>query len=135
MSYVISVLLTRDSSWFMEILALALHVPTVANLTSSPPLQQFCTSYFFFWLCHMACGILVPQPGIEPAPSAVQVWRPNHWTARELIPCKSYFFFFPEQFCKSYFCRVLLSPPCPLLPNGELPSSSSLLFLKPDGVW
>ena len=32
----------------------------------------------------MACGILVPQPGIEPVPPAVESWSPNHWTAREL---------------------------------------------------
>ena len=31
----------------------------------------------------MACGILVPQPGIEPRPSAVRVQSPNHWAARE----------------------------------------------------
>ena len=31
----------------------------------------------------MACGILVPQPGIEPRASAVEVWGPNHGTARE----------------------------------------------------
>ena len=28
---------------------------------------------FTFWLHHVACGILVPQPGIELAPSAVEV--------------------------------------------------------------
>ena len=27
----------------------------------------------------MACGILVPQPGTEPGPSAVRVQSPNHW--------------------------------------------------------
>ena len=26
---------------------------------------------FFFWLHHVACGILVPQPGIKPMPPAV----------------------------------------------------------------
>ena len=31
----------------------------------------------------VASGILVPQPGIEPRPSAVKAWSPNHWTARE----------------------------------------------------
>ena len=31
----------------------------------------------------MACGILVPQPGIEPGPMAVEVLSPNHWIARE----------------------------------------------------
>ena len=28
-------------------------------------------------------GSLVPLPGIEPGPSAVKAWSPNHWTARE----------------------------------------------------
>ena len=31
-----------------------------------------------------ACGILVPQPGIEPGPSSVKAWSPNHLTAREV---------------------------------------------------
>ena len=30
----------------------------------------------------MSCRILVLQPGIEPAPSAMKVQSPNHWTAR-----------------------------------------------------
>ena len=45
-------------------------------------------SFLFIWTflfspCHMAYGILVPQWGIEPAPSAVKAWSPDHWTARE----------------------------------------------------
>ena len=39
--------------------------------------------FFFFWLHRMACGILVPRTGIEPAPLAVRAQSPNHWTARE----------------------------------------------------
>ena len=31
----------------------------------------------------MACGILVPGPGIESGPTAVKVPSLNHWTARE----------------------------------------------------
>ena len=31
----------------------------------------------------MAYGILVPQPGMEPAPLVVKVWHSNYWTARE----------------------------------------------------
>ena len=27
----------------------------------------------------MACGILVPRPGIEPRPLAVKAPGPNHW--------------------------------------------------------
>ena len=37
----------------------------------------------FFWPSHMACGILVPRPGIEPGLSAVKARSPNHWTTRE----------------------------------------------------
>ena len=32
----------------------------------------------------MAHGILVPQPGIEPMPPAVEAWRLNHGAAREV---------------------------------------------------
>ena len=38
--------------------------------------------FFFFWLCHMACGILVPGPGNKHMPPAVEVQNPNHWTTR-----------------------------------------------------
>ena len=31
----------------------------------------------------MACGILVPQSGIEPEPLAVKAQSPNHWATRE----------------------------------------------------
>ena len=36
-----------------------------------------------FWPCLVACGILVPRPGIEPGPSAVKALSPNHRTTRE----------------------------------------------------
>ena len=39
---------------------------------------------FCFWLCHLAYGILVPRPGIEPVPSAVETWSSHHWIAREV---------------------------------------------------
>ena len=34
-----------------------------------------CTYYFYyyFWLYQVACGILVPRPGIDPRASAVKV--------------------------------------------------------------
>ena len=31
----------------------------------------------------VACGILVPQPGVEPRPWALKVRSPSHWTTRE----------------------------------------------------
>lgn len=40
--------------------------------------------YFPFYFFHVACRILVHQPGIEPAPPVVKAWGPNHWTAREV---------------------------------------------------
>ena len=33
----------------------------------------------------MACGILVPRPGMEPTSPAVEVWNLSHWTAREVL--------------------------------------------------
>ena len=39
---------------------------------------------YLFWLRHSACGILVPRPGIEPAPPAVEAQNLNHWTIREV---------------------------------------------------
>ena len=48
--------------------------------------------------CDVALGILVPQPGIEPVPSAGEAQSPNHWPARE----------FPESaFCLSVFLSIL----------------------------
>ena len=38
---------------------------------------------FFFWPCLASCGILVPRPGIEPAPPALETRSPNHRTTRE----------------------------------------------------
>ena len=42
---------------------------------------------FTFWPHHVACGILVPQPGTELGPSAVRVQSSNHWTNREFPRC------------------------------------------------
>ena len=39
--------------------------------------------FFFFFFGHMACRVLIPQPGIEPVSPVVEVWSLNHWTARE----------------------------------------------------
>ena len=49
--------------------------------------------YTFFWLLSAACGISVPQPGIELKLAVVEAQSPNHWTAREL-PALIYVFFF-----------------------------------------
>ena len=46
---------------------------------------QRITFFVSFWPCCMACGILVPQPGIQCRPLAMRAWNPNHWTAREFL--------------------------------------------------
>ena len=38
---------------------------------------------FTFWPRYTACGILVPRPGSEPVPPALEARSLNHWTARE----------------------------------------------------
>ena len=40
---------------------------------------------FFSWPRCVACGILVPQPGIKPMPPALGVWGLNHWTTGEVL--------------------------------------------------
>ena len=45
---------------------------------------KFMQSFLVFWLCYMACEILVPWPGIKPVPPAVGAWSFNLWTTREV---------------------------------------------------
>ena len=44
-----------------------------------PSIFTFSYFYLFIWSCHMACGILIPGPGMEPRPLAVRAQSPNHW--------------------------------------------------------
>ena len=39
------------------------------------------------------CGILAPQPGIEPKPLAVEARSLNHWTTRREVSLLLFFFF------------------------------------------
>ena len=48
-----------------------------------------CVSFFVCLLCHVACRVLVPCPGIESMLPAVQVQRPNQWATRK-FPCVSF---------------------------------------------
>ena len=49
--------------------------PTLTSACSLSPLPH--SSIFSFWQCFMVCGILVPQPWIEPVPPATDVWSLN----------------------------------------------------------
>ena len=64
-------------------------------LTQHPPLERerkgsfsvlvvlFYYWCFFFWPGHAFYGMLVPWPGIEPGPPALEAQNPNHWITRE----------------------------------------------------
>ena len=41
------------------------------------------SSWFFFWPCLTACGILVPCPVIELGTPGEKAQHPNHWTAKD----------------------------------------------------
>ena len=66
--------------------------------------------YFFnFFLLHRtACGILVPGPGIQPRPLAVESRTPNHWTAREVPDLLFFFFFFFNFFFLNFIYLIYL---------------------------
>ena len=61
-----------------------------------PQVQVTFIYLFIYGHACMSCRILVPPPGIEPVPPAVEVLSPNHWTAREFpqVPFFFPFFFF-----------------------------------------
>ena len=55
------------------------------ELEDAEPRKVFLVPFYFtFWLRQVACGILVPRPGIRPVPTALGAWCPNLWTAREV---------------------------------------------------
>ena len=56
-------------------------IPSMANNMAVYGSTPF---FFSFWLHCTACGILVPQPGIKPAPPALEAQSLNHWTTREI---------------------------------------------------
>ena len=56
-------------------------------------LLQFIHSYFLFlffvcllfWPRRAECGILIPQPGIEPMPPALGAQSLNHWKSLSIL--------------------------------------------------
>ena len=68
----------------------------------------------FFWLCPMACGILVPQPWITPMPPTLEAQSLNHWTTWEVPGILSF---------KLYCFGKLLAPSPPFQIGRELTNS------------
>ena len=59
------------------------HSVDIDNVMNSIYYLLFCLFCFAFWPYLEACKILLPRPGIEPLPLAVEAQNPNHWTSRE----------------------------------------------------
>ena len=72
----------------------------------SEPVGLFLFLFFFKLRC-TACGILVPQPGIEPWPLAMRVMSPNHWTAREFPNLSVWLQRGVEYKCRQHFTAAL----------------------------
>ena len=70
-----------------------IHICVFELLFISTPLLLFCKGYvddfnfifYVFWLHHVARGILVPQPRMEPVPPALEAYDLNHWASREVL--------------------------------------------------
>lgn len=84
----------------------------------SPKLKKFFfyiwnSSFLLFWPHHVACGVLLSQPGIKPTPPVLAAWSLNHWTTCEVPRLKP----FNAAVSKLNSDWNLL---CPLVPNPLL---------------
>ena len=50
---------------------------------------------YFYFLRHVACRILVPQPEIKPGPPALETWSLNPQTAKAVLWTFSYIVIMP----------------------------------------
>ena len=75
----------------------------------------------------MACGILGPQTGIDPAPLALEVQSLNHWTTREVSEAVIFVVSFDSVSMKwLHGCildKNLIMPDLHLKPSPGLPSA------------
>ena len=51
--------------------------PSLVKLAVFNTVCIYILTILFYWLYHVACGILVPQQGIEPVAPALEVWSLN----------------------------------------------------------
>ena len=58
--------------------------PSTGPQISVPRSSLLSWALFFFSIGCAACGILAPQPGIEPTPAALEAQSLHHWTTREV---------------------------------------------------
>ena len=91
------------------------YIPTFFSLLillALNPVVSFLIFVFFVclfvWPWLMACGILVPWPGIEPASAAVEAQTLNHWTARK-VPSFFIMFRLQQRLSYSFLLRTFFS--------------------------
>ena len=91
------------------------YIPTFFSLLillALNPVVSFLIFVFFVclfvWPWLMACGILVPWPGIEPASAAVEAQTLNHWTARK-VPSFFIMFRLQQRLSYSFLLRAFFS--------------------------
>ena len=82
---------------------------------------------FLYLFGQAACRILVPWPGIEPVPPAVEVWSPNHWTTREFLLV--YFKIYPSS-VQPLSCVWIFAIPWTTARQASLSIINSLNLLK-----
>ena len=76
--------LWKNSVLFKKKFSMGITSSRTPQLLPSVNSQRVMTkSINFFWLCHGARGLLVPQPGIEPAAPALEGRSLNHWATGE----------------------------------------------------
>ena len=90
-------------------------LPTSPSHASGLPTENCFTSWTHLWFSFFFLAELHGKwdhsvlPGMEPMPSAVEVWSPNHWTTRK-VPFMTYFKSFPSdcifQPCIFYFSSL-----------------------------
>ena len=70
-----------SSKAWLEFVSFFSHKLAVSSTSWDSPRDSW---LLYFWPHHVACGILVPRPRIEPMVPAVEAQSLNHWTAREV---------------------------------------------------
>ena len=90
-------------------------------MTKESSLQNIWMSVFFSACC-LAWGISVPQPDIEPEPTALEMPSPNLWTTRKVPGCLCSYSTFLVLIIsclvsRLHMCCCLVAKSCPTLCN------------------
>ena len=79
---------TASQSWifFWELGSFLFHSSLYSQHLAKGSSCRRCSLLFFYFFClhRVACGILVPRPGMEPVPPAVEAWSLNRWATGEV---------------------------------------------------